>query len=181
MRVDLDRATQAVRVATEFDWTWTIEDLPGFTERLGWQLSDIDQLAPKITTDFDINRTDATAFLDRVGQHGAARALDAIWFYASDVVLDDPSVEPAMSEAFEELAQRVFEAVGQRPTGAWTKPTRGLRWDLRQVAIKIATDGEAVEVRLISPAHQAWNDENDRQLEEEQDLDSGTGRVWHFD
>ncbi|MGW0249134.1 DUF6301 family protein [Nocardia goodfellowii] len=74
MRVDLNRATQAVRVATEFDWTWTIEDLPGFTERLGWQLGDIDQLAPRITTDFDINRTDATAFLDRVGQHGAARS-----------------------------------------------------------------------------------------------------------
>ncbi|MGW0249133.1 DUF6301 family protein [Nocardia goodfellowii] len=86
-----------------------------------------------------------------------------------------------MSEAFEELAQHVFEAVGQRPTGAWIEPSRGLRWDLPQVVIKIATDGEAVEVRLISPAHQAWNDEYDRQLKEEQDLDSGTGRVWHFD
>ncbi|SUA44989.1 Uncharacterised protein [Nocardia africana] len=62
MRTDLDRALAVVQAAIAFDWTWTTDDLPAFTHRVGWQVEGLDP--PTITTNFDVNRTDAMAYLD---------------------------------------------------------------------------------------------------------------------
>ncbi|WP_407671522.1 DUF6301 family protein [Nocardia aurantiaca] len=91
-----------------------------------------------------------------------------MWFFSSDVVLDDPSVTPFANTAFDELAQRVFELVGQRPTRrSLHESNRSLGWDVDRVVLKLATSGTAIQVRLISPAFQAWQDEIDRRIDPE--------------
>ncbi|MGQ4601604.1 DUF6301 family protein [Nocardia sp. R6R-6] len=168
MRVDSDRAIQVIQTAREFDWTWTVADLPGFAERVGWQLENLDQESPLLTTNLDVNRTKATVYLDNTVRPGTSRSLEGIWFFGSDVVLDDPSVTPVFNNAFDELAQRVFELVGQRPT-RWSlhESNRSLGWDLDKVVLELATSGTFVRVRLISPAYQAWQDEIDRRIDPE--------------
>lgn len=178
MRVDLNRTKQVAVLAKEFDWTWTIADLPAFAERLGWELANLDQSSVALTTNLDVNRADATVYASDAIQLGTARSLDGIWFFASDVVLDDSEVGPAMSRAFESIAQKVFNVVGQRPSGWWIEPSRGLRWDLPNLVLKVTTSGRSVSVKLINPVYQGLRDEIDKQLEQEASPDLDT--VWHF-
>lgn len=177
MRADIEGATQAVGVAAEFDWSWTVDDLPIFAAEVGWDLSNLDQRSPILTTNLEINRTDAMAHIEdtRLGP----RPLNGVEFYFSDVVLDDPSVKPLLAEAFDALAQRVFEIVGQRPTGWWLKPSRGLRWDLPNMVLQLSVRDHSGDIELINPAYQVWRDEIDKRLDQEAnpDLDS----VWNFE
>ncbi|RDI65734.1 DUF6301 family protein [Nocardia pseudobrasiliensis] len=113
MRADLDRAIQVIQGALEFNWAWTVDDLPEFVRQVGWQLANLDQRSPTLTTDFDINRTDVMAFHDN--SVDPARPTKRIWIYFTDVILDDANVKPLLSNAFDELAQRIFQLVGQRP------------------------------------------------------------------
>ncbi|MFF2557013.1 DUF6301 family protein [Nocardia sp. NPDC058058] len=173
MRVDFDRAVHVVQAAMGFDWTWTIDDLPGFTERVGWQLDNRDPLSPVVTTDLEVGRPDALVFLDS----DTPRSINEIWFFFSDVVLADPTVKPLLSNAFDDLAQRIFDLVGERPTGWWWRdPDRTLRWDLSNMVLELAVSDISGSVRLISPTHQAWQDENDRHTGSNQAIDLDT--VW---
>lgn len=174
MRADIDRAVQIVRAATEFDWAWTTDDLPTFTRTVGWQLADLGQRSPMLITDLEVNRTDAAAFLDNAVGTGP-RSIKRIWFYYTDVVLDDPSVKPLLSDAFDELAQRVFELVGQRPAGWWWRdPSRRLRWDLPNLVLKLSVSDRSGNVSLVNPAFQDRQDEIDRRIDPEANPDS----VW---
>ena len=159
MRVDFDRALDAIQAATQFDWTWTVDDLPTFSEHIGWQSSSPDDKYPSLTTNLDVNRTDASVSVDNTAGPDVRRPLQQIWFHASDVVLDDPSVEPELYQAFDDLAQRVFEMVGQRPTGWSLEPLRSLRWDLPTIVVTLCVSDEDVSVYLVSPEYQKWCDE----------------------
>ncbi|MFJ9371153.1 DUF6301 family protein [Nocardia sp. NPDC101769] len=46
MRIDSDRAIEVIQAALEFDWSWTVADLPAFAERVGWHLEDPEQNGP---------------------------------------------------------------------------------------------------------------------------------------
>ncbi|MBF6451778.1 hypothetical protein IU429_29365 [Nocardia elegans] len=159
MRVDFDRALAAIQAATQFDWTWTVDDLPTFSEPIGWQSSSPDDKYPSLTTNLDVNRTDASVSVDHTARPDVRRPLQRIRFYASDVVLDDPSVQPELDQAFDDLAQRVFEMVGQRPTGWSLEPLRSLRWDLPTIVVTLYVSGEDVSVYLVGPEYQRWLDE----------------------
>lgn len=82
-----------------------------------------------------------------------------MWFFASDVVLDDPSVQSELDQAFDDLAQRVFEVVGQRPTGWSLEPRRSLRWDLPTIVVTQYVSDASVIAYLVSPDYQKWCDE----------------------
>ncbi|MBV7704002.1 hypothetical protein NOVA_14580 [Nocardia nova] len=159
MRIDFDRALAAIQAATQFDWTWTVDDLPTFSERIGWQSSSPDDEYPSLTTNLDVNRTDASVSVDNTAKPDVRRPLQQMWFFASDVVLDDPSVQPELDQAFDDLAQRVFELVGQRPTGWSLEPRRGLRWDLPTIVVTLYVSDASVTVYLVSPDYQKWCDE----------------------
>ncbi|MFI9508413.1 DUF6301 family protein [Nocardia sp. NPDC052566] len=150
----------------EFDWAWTVDDLPGFAERVGWQVGSLDVLSPPLTTDFQVNRTDAQVFAASKAVYDRPREMKSIWFYVSDVVLDDPAVKPVLWGLFEQLAQRVFELAGQEPIQWWTRdPDRTVRWNLSGIVIQLAVSDASLDVRLISPAQQARDDEWDRRLD----------------
>ncbi|WP_278261151.1 DUF6301 family protein [Nocardia sp. AG03] len=168
MRVDIDRAAQVVRVAAEFDWSWTADDLPAFSERVGWHLDRLDTRWPSLNTNLDVNRTDTMLNVGSAAQPGGPRQLKQIAFSVTDVVVDGPSVEPALNGVFDDLWQAVFEVVGKRPTGWWIVPSRGLRWDLPSVVVTVTMSARSVYVRLVSPAYQRWNDENDQSLEDDE-------------
>ncbi|MEV6070659.1 DUF6301 family protein [Nocardia sp. NPDC052001] len=166
-----------VRAALEFEWTWTADDLPAFAERVGWHVGGLDQPSPTITTDFDLNRTDAMAFLDDTDDTGGHRPLQQIWCYFTDVVLDDPDAKPLLSNAFDEFAQRVFDLVGQRPNGWWWRdPNRSLRWDLANVVLELSVSDTSADIALVSPAYRAFQDEIDSRIDSEQTPDLDT--VW---
>lgn len=75
MRADIERAAQAVRVAAEFDWTWTVDDLQPFCDRVGWQLSGLDERFPTATTNFEVNRPDVMVSVKGPERTNLARTL----------------------------------------------------------------------------------------------------------
>ncbi|MBF4996714.1 hypothetical protein IRT45_06035 [Nocardia sp. BSTN01] len=164
MRIDLDRALAVVQAAIAFDWTWTTDDLPGFAHRVGWQVEGLDP--PTITTNFDVNRTDAVAYLDHRPRPVGARSVHRICYYYTDVVLDDPSVKPQLDNAFNTIAPRIHELAGEILTETWSRnDTRMLRWDLPNLVVKLWVNDGAGDIDLVNPARQARDDEFDRMLE----------------
>ncbi|MGW0249588.1 DUF6301 family protein [Nocardia goodfellowii] len=167
MRVDLTRALEVVRTAIEFDWTWTVDDLPKFVARVDWQLEDLDQQTPTVTTNLDVNRTKAVTFTDLSPRHDGPRELQGLWFHFTDFIPADSSEQPLLSKAFEDLAQQIFDAFGSRPAEWWIEPTRGLRWDFPGIVVKVVVSDRFGDVELVSPAHQEAQDAFDTQLEHE--------------
>ncbi|AYF73881.1 hypothetical protein D7D52_08400 [Nocardia yunnanensis] len=158
-----------MRAANEFDWTWTIDDLPAFSERVGWQVTDVDKQFPRLVTNLDVNRTDATVSLhNNRAKPEVSRPLQEITFRATDVTPEDPSEKPELDQAFNELAQRIFDAVGERPTKWWIEPSRGLRWDLPTVVVELTASERSISIYLVSPAYMKWSDDNDESLDAEE-------------
>ncbi|WP_405161597.1 DUF6301 family protein [Nocardia sp. NBC_01499] len=167
MRADIERAAQAVRVATEFDWTWTVKDLQPFCGRVGWQVSGLDEQFPAVTTNLEVNRPDAVVFMPEAPTTELSRQTNQISFRASDVVLDRDNLGPELDEVFDALVQRMFELHGQRPTDWWIEPTRGLRWDFRALVVTATISATSVYVDLVSPAYQRWHDELEQNADDE--------------
>ncbi|WP_255285528.1 DUF6301 family protein [Nocardia pseudobrasiliensis] len=115
------------------------------------------------------------SLLDRFLDCGP-RPVDQVWFYFTDVVLNDSSTKPLLSNAFDALAQRIFVLVGQLPTGWWWRdPNRMLRWDVPGIVLKITVSDGSGNVSLVSP-EPGMAGRNDDWIEPEAhpDLDS----VW---
>jgi hypothetical protein len=161
MRIDVDRAVQAVRVAFEFDWTWTADDLPGFSDRAGWHLTQpqSQRQTPELTTNLDVDRPDAMVFLDDPEEPGAPLPLKRIWFCATDIVDDESGARQVLEEVAESVALRVSEVVGRQPTRRSIDPTLSMRWDIPKVFVKVMVGGGSVYISLISPEWQLWQDE----------------------
>ncbi|MGW0249135.1 DUF6301 family protein [Nocardia goodfellowii] len=155
-------------MATEFDWTWTVDDLQPFCDQVGWQVSGLDEQDPEATTNLEINRPDAVLYVADTPAAERSRPIDQISFRASDVVLDRDDLEPELDEVFDALVQRIFELIGQRPTGWWIEPTRGLNWDLPRLFLEAKISATSVYVHLVSPAYQQWQEEIERQAAEEE-------------
>lgn len=165
MRADIERAAQAVCAAAEFDWTWTVTDLLPFCQLAEWQLSTNGYGVSEVTTNLDINRPDAPLFVADAPNGELPQVVEQIWFRASDVILDRDDLQPELDEIFDNLVQRIFEALGRRPTGWWIEPSRGLRWELPAVVVTAVIGDTSVFVHLVSPEHQRWNEEIERYSE----------------
>ncbi|WP_159026046.1 DUF6301 family protein [Prescottella equi] len=167
MRADIERAAQAVRAAAEFDWTWTVHDLPPFCGQVGWQVSGLDEQFPAAVTNLEVNRPDVMVGVADISTTDLSRAINQIAFRASDVVLGRSDLEPELDDVFNALVQRMFELLGQRPTDWWIEPTRGLRWDLPGLVVRAKIGVSSVWVYLLSPAYQQWRDEIEQSAEDE--------------
>ena len=169
MNVDMDRAVAAVRAANEFAWSWTAEDLPAFAAATGWTLEDVGKRYPRLVTNIEVDRPDTMTFVSEPPAPFPLGQLNKITFDVADYLVDDPDREPALNAVFDEFVQRVFETVRQRPTGWWVEPTRGLRWDLSDLVLKVTVGDESVWVTLINPVYQRWNEEIARIVEQQQE------------
>ncbi|GAB4588860.1 DUF6301 family protein [Nocardia sp. IFM 10818] len=167
MQADIERAAQAVRVAADFDWTWTVNDLQPFCDQVGWQLSGLGGQFPAATTNLEVNRPGASLYIADTSTTDLSRPIDQISFRASDVVLDRTDLGPELDEVFDALVQRMFELLGQRPTGWWIEPTRGLRWNLPALVITAQISVTSVYVYLVNPAYQQWEEEIEHSADDE--------------
>lgn len=50
MHVDIEGATRIARLAAEFDWTWSVDDLEPFCAQAGWEVVELDQTGASIRT-----------------------------------------------------------------------------------------------------------------------------------
>lgn len=131
---------------------------------MGWPLSRVEfGAALELTTDLEVDRRDARISLGET-LPGGPRILQEVTFRVTDVVLDDPSVQPEFDRIFDIIAGRVAEVVGRPADFSWTDP-RGLRWGLPNVVITLNRNANSVSVELLSPQRQLWYDEIDRSLE----------------
>ncbi|MDV6275120.1 DUF6301 family protein [Rhodococcus erythropolis] len=64
MRTDFDRAAEIVRLAAEFDWTWSRDDLGRFCTAAGWTVTEHRERGASTTPDLNIARPGGTADLD---------------------------------------------------------------------------------------------------------------------
>ncbi|MFD3511133.1 DUF6301 family protein [Nocardia sp. NPDC058666] len=62
MYVDIAGAVRAAKLFAEFNWTWTMSDIPKLCSLAGWLISDADEGGAIIATDLDVRRPEAIAF-----------------------------------------------------------------------------------------------------------------------
>ncbi|WP_216917975.1 DUF6301 family protein [Nocardia noduli] len=154
MRGDFDRAAEIVRLAADFDWTWSRDDLDRFCAAAHWTVTEYRSLGASIATDLDIEDPQGSAFLDadsvryidfgvtdRLGkQEAASSELPAVWFRG--------------------LSDRLVAELGL--------PTRRrdteLRWDLPAVVIVARRARQDNYVAMTSPQYRAEQDRIDEDL-----------------
>lgn len=155
MRADLDRALHAVGIAAQFDWTWELNDLDSLSTRLGWSLNKLSRTQYELTTDLNINRQDAQLHISQGETVNDSPILSLISFFVSDVVLEDPSVEPRLFDSFVTLGRRITELLGL-PGSKSNEPVPELRWDLPRVVLMLVTNGEDVHIDIVNPEYETW-------------------------
>ncbi|WP_459961604.1 DUF6301 family protein [Nocardia sp. IFM 10818] len=146
---------QAVRAATEFDWTWTLDDVPRFADLVGWQFTQHNNQRVTLTTNLDVNRTDASVSIAPWTKPGQSPQLNRISFYVTDVVLDDPTVAPELTETFDEMSRHIWAGLGT-PTMRRTGPAPDRRWDLPKVVVQLSASDAAVHIIIVNPADDMW-------------------------
>ncbi|NKR46261.1 hypothetical protein GS506_15985 [Rhodococcus hoagii] len=154
IRTDFDRAAEIVRLAAEFDWTWSRDDLDRFCAAAGWTVTEHRERGASITTDLNIANPRGTANLDtnsyqkinfdvtdRLGQQEAeSSGLPGMWFTG--------------------LSTRLLTELGL--------PTRRgedrMRWDLSTVVVTAYRGERKHFVVIASPQYEAKQDQIDEYI-----------------
>ncbi|MGY4100321.1 DUF6301 family protein [Nocardia sp. R16R-3T] len=152
MHADIDGALEAARIATGFDWTWAADDLGGFLDALGWQVSDRGPFDWPLTSPLEINRPTAL-----VTGHG-----DEIKWVTLRVTdhLDEPDESAGvefLANAFGELADRLNGIYGE-PSRRISGAEPELRWDLDGVNIELSHAADRIYLNFVNPVYQARMD-----------------------
>ena len=162
MHVDIEGATRIARLAAEFDWTWSVDDLEPFCARAGWEVVELDQTGASIRTGLRVGRPESIMF-------GRQHRMDWISIFVSDVA-DDATpmtvVSPLLVEGFTNL-DVAFTALLGTATSAEPGPEATIRWDLPKAVITLNLGFSAIHLHLTSPGYQAWVDEPEPEYEDE--------------
>ncbi|MGR6584737.1 DUF6301 family protein [Rhodococcus qingshengii] len=162
MHVDIEGATRIARLAAEFDWTWSVDDLEPFCAQAGWEVVELDQTGASIRTGLRVGRPESIMF-------GRQHRMDWISIFVSDVA-DDATpmtvVRPLLVEGFTNL-DVVFTALLGTATSAEPGPEATIRWDLPKAVITLNLGFSAIHLHLTSPGYQAWVDEPEPEYEDE--------------
>ncbi|MFE4502451.1 DUF6301 family protein [Rhodococcus sp. NPDC056743] len=162
MHVDIEGATRIARLATEFDWTWAVDDLEPFCAQAGWELVELRQGGGSIRTNLHVSRPEAHMF-------GRQHRMNWISIFVTDLA-DDATpmtvVRPLLDEGFTNLDVALTALLGTA-TSAEPGPTAALRWDLPKVVVILSMSPSAIHLRLTSPGYQAWVDEPEPAYEDE--------------
>ncbi|WP_137876117.1 DUF6301 family protein [Rhodococcus sp. Q] len=161
MHVDTEGATRIARLATEFDWTWTIDDLEPFCAQAGWELVELRQYGASIRTNFHVGRPEADV-------HRRNRSMRYISILVTDVA-DDATpmtvVRPLLDDGFTNLDVALTALLGTAPS-AEPGPQAFIRWDLPKAVISLNLSVSAIRLHLTSPGYQAWVDEPESEYED---------------
>lgn len=162
MHVDIKGATRIARLAAEFDWTWSVDDLEPFCAQAGWEVVELDQTGASIRTGLRVGRPESIMF-------GRQHRMDWISIFVSDVA-DDATpmtvVRPLLVEGFTNL-DVAFTALLGTATSAEPGPEATIRWDLPKAVITLNLGFSAIHLHLTSPGYQAWVDEPEPEYEDE--------------
>ncbi|MGB3362341.1 MAG: DUF6301 family protein [Rhodococcus qingshengii] len=162
MHVDIEGATRIARLAAEFDWTWSVDDLEPFCAQAGWEVVELDQTGASIRTGLRVGRPESIMF-------GRQHRMDWISIFVSDVA-DDATpmtvVRPLLVERFTNL-DVAFTALLGTATSAEPGPEATIRCDLPKAVITLNLGFSAIHLHLTSPGYQAWVDEPEPEYEDE--------------
>jgi hypothetical protein len=162
MHVDIEGATRIARLAAEFDWTWSVDDLEPFCAQAGWEVVELDQTGASIRTGLRVGQSESIMF-------GRQHRMDWISIFVSDVA-DDATpmtvVRPLLVEGFTNL-DVAFTALLGTATSAEPGPEATIRWDLPKVVVELGMSPRAIHLQLTSPKYQAWVDEPEPEYEDE--------------
>ncbi|MFR9750492.1 DUF6301 family protein [Nocardia sp. 004] len=159
MYADLDGAAALARIATGFDWTWTLEDVPRFCAITGWKIVIRDKLGIEFATDFDVRRPQANLFTDK----GMAPELAAAGEEIENISITVADLTAASHSSTEAEVVECCGLVGQRLITELGPPRRRvyetdqkLIWDLSKVSIRLYPVTNAVILGFVNPAFQEW-------------------------
>ncbi|WP_157978264.1 MULTISPECIES: DUF6301 family protein [Nocardia] len=155
MRGDFDRAAEIVRLAADFDWTWSRDDLDRFCAVAHWTVTESRPRWASVTTDLDIENRQSHVHLDA----------DSLLKYIDFGVTDRLSEEEAQSSElpavwFRSLADRLLAELGLPNRRRETE----LRWDLPAVVIVARRASRDNYVAMTSPRYRAEQDRIDEDL-----------------
>ncbi|MEU6586206.1 DUF6301 family protein [Nocardia sp. NPDC046763] len=167
MRADLDRAADVVRLATRFDWSWTLADLDRFCELTGWTVEERGSRRVIMTTDLAIDRPESQAYVD--GERVRYISIDV----TDRLGKQEAATSPLPGMWFTQLCDRLrahLYAPNQRKDGRF----RELRWDLPTVVVSVCGSARDCHVLLASPSYQAEQDYIDEYIIAQRDHDLDT-------
>ncbi|WP_141808772.1 DUF6301 family protein [Nocardia bhagyanarayanae] len=147
MRADVDRAGEIVRLAAEFDWTWSLEDQDLFYASAGWTVTERWPSGTDIVTDLEVNQAAGRSFC----LEGRLRYIE---YRATDTLdADDLESSELTKRWFVQLSQRITSVLGLKP-----EPLLGMavefRWDHPRVVVFTCHRENYVYITLVNPQHQ---------------------------
>ncbi|MFF2556479.1 DUF6301 family protein [Nocardia sp. NPDC058058] len=175
MHVDIDGAVRIARVAADFGWTWTLADLQPFCTKTGWRITKFRELGAELTTNFAVNRQDASASLpEGIRRWRRDRSdMDQLSIFVSDVS-DEADVITQIDSALMTMIEQFSQELGpSAPSEDDSHPTG--RWDLPDVVIRLNGSYPSnrtpwlgsLRLELVSPAIQKLRDNADEMLEQQ--------------
>jgi hypothetical protein len=174
MQADIEGAIRVARLAANFDWTWTVENVQRFYREAGWQSDSDPKSGAELRTGLMVSEPWGSAeyaaeFFRDYGIDGGE--VKHFLVLVTDVV-DDASLAGHrwLVDAFSELADRIEHEVG--PSLGRVKvadPT--MVWKLPKAVLFLSTDTDdaAIQMKIVNPAYQEWLD---RLADEDEEDDS---------
>lgn len=149
MRADIDRAVEIARVASHFDWTWTLEDLEPFCALLGWQIDSVTDKSASLTTNLMIDFPEADFHVGR-----DRTVMDWLRVQITDIAAADSS--PAfVIDAFADMTERITAELGP-PFRKDPGRTSEIGWRRRNVVVTLVNMNVALFLRVGSLALEEW-------------------------
>ncbi|MFE3058676.1 DUF6301 family protein [Nocardia sp. NPDC059239] len=163
MQVDIAGAVRIARLAADFEWTWTVENLKRFYREAGWQSESDQDLGGKLRTGLMVSVPCGYAeyapdfFRDYVIDEGEVEYLLAL---VTDMV-EDTSRDGHiwLVDAFVELADQLALELGT-PLGRVTASNPRIAWILPRAVLflSVDTEGASIRLKIVNLAYQDWLD-----------------------
>ncbi|MCP2291729.1 hypothetical protein APR08_004667 [Nocardia amikacinitolerans] len=154
MHADIESSVRIARLASEFDWTWKLDDLGPFCAAAGWEFVREDNGAPWIRTRLAVNRP--VGYIAKLGQR-----VDYLAIYVTDIADYQAPIElarPALVDHFADLGKQLTNTLGA-PARSEPGDNATLRWDLPKTVVLLTASNWGIELDLTRPGYQAEQDE----------------------
>ncbi len=154
MHVDIGGATRVARLAAEFDWTWSVDDIPRFCKSTGWEILQSGEYGAELRTDLQVQHPTASAFWQK-------RTISYITIDITDSAENDfserVSGEHAV-EGFTDLSAALTAVLGA-PSRHAPGADATVGWNAPDAVINLSSIPDAINLHIVNPEYQAWLDE----------------------